>query len=165
MRYFKLFSCFIALSIIMAGPVQAGQECYSNFEFEAEQGLRIHSELMVIGLTCQKAPGGSGLYNKYRIFTKRNGAMLQQYENAMLSYFRQNGMDPEKALHYLRTGLANEISRKAVSMNVAAFCSRYGGRIDRALAMDHDTLRRWAQKQWPSQPPTQPLCRSGYSPH
>ena len=31
----------------------AAQKCYSAAEAEADQGIRIHSELMVIGLNCQ----------------------------------------------------------------------------------------------------------------
>lgn len=153
-----LFTMIAILAVLSVSPAQAAP-CYTAEEFEAEQGLRIHSELMVIGLTCQKAGGGAGLYNKYRKFTNKNQYLLGIYEDTMMGFFRKNGGDPVKSLHDYRTGLGNDISQKAIRMNVGAFCRHYGGRIDQALAMDHDTLRRWAQKQWPSQPPTRPLCR------
>ena len=137
------------------------KSCYSDLEFESEQGLRIHSELMVIGLTCAKMPGGQRLYGKYQNFTRKNRYLIEEYENTMLRHFRETGKaKPSRALHNLRTGLANEISQKAIRMNVAAFCGHYKTRIDQALAMDHDTIRRWARQQWPSQPPSKPLCRS-----
>lgn len=152
-----LFSCVFFLS-----QASAAGNCYSNQEFEAEQGLRIHSELMVIGLTCQKVRGGEGLYNKYRKFTNKNQYLIGQYEDVIMGHFRSYGQDAEASLHDLRTGLANEISQKAIRMNMVAFCKHYGGRIDQALNMDHNTLRRWAQQQWPTQPPSKPLCNRSY---
>ena len=40
--------CFVFVASAMAG----GQSCYTKAEAEAEQGIRIHSELMVIGLNA-----------------------------------------------------------------------------------------------------------------
>ncbi len=144
--------------LILPAMAQAASTCYSPQEFEAEQGLRIHSELMVIGLTCQKVRGGEGLYSKYRQFTAKNQYLIGQYEDTMINHFRQTGQNSEKALHLLRTNMANDISQKAIRMNMAAFCRHYGNRIDKALAMEHETLRRWAQQQWPTQPTTKPMC-------
>jgi|TARA_B100001971_G_C18228412_1_gene562192 hypothetical protein len=151
------------VTIFMIFSVSAAEArgCYSQSELESEQGLRIHSELMVIGLTCQKIKGGKNLYSKYQAFTRKNQYLIQEYENTMIRYYREAGAaSPNKSLHNLRTGLANEISQKAIRMNIGAFCHHYKSRIDQALSMNHDTIRRWARKQWPSQPPTKPLCRS-----
>src|SRR5207253_2245113 len=38
-----------------AGPPKPTGPCYSKAEFDAEQGIRFHTELMVIGLTCREA--------------------------------------------------------------------------------------------------------------
>ena len=151
-------TAFMLLSV----NAQAASQCYSPLEFEAEQGLRIHSELMVIGLTCQKIRGGEGLYNDYRRFTTKNQYLIKEYENTMLDHYRSMGADADASLHDLRTDMANDISQKAIRMNMAAFCRHYGSRIDRALNMNHDTLRRWAQQQWPTQPTSKPLCRGYY---
>lgn len=159
---FKILLMALGLVTFLSSQALAASNCYSFQEFEAEQGLRIHSELMVIGLTCQKVSGGAGLYNKYRKFTNKNQYLLGQYEDLMLAHYRSYGQDAEASLHDLRTGLANEISQKAIRMNMVAFCRHYGGRIDQALNMDHDTLRKWAQQQWPTQPPSKPLCRRTY---
>ncbi|MGM0422377.1 MAG: hypothetical protein ACQEQL_04665 [Pseudomonadota bacterium] len=157
----RAFLSVIGLTLFFGtGPAAAAGGCYSDFELEAEQGLRIHSELMVIGLTCQKAPGGSGLYGKYRTFTRKNQYLLEEYETSLMNHYRNSGQNPSRALHNLRTGLANEISEKAIMMNVSTFCRHYGGRVEKALNMNHDTIRRWARKEWPSQPPTKPLCQN-----
>ena len=158
----KAYAFSLILLALTFSNSYAASGCYNAQEFEAEQGLRIHSELMVIGLTCQKVRGGEGLYNKYRKFTNKNQYLLGQYETTMLSHFRSTGQDAEASLHDLRTELANEVSQKAIRMNMAAFCRHYGGGIDQALTMDHDTIRRWAQQEWPTQPASKPKCNRYY---
>jgi hypothetical protein len=133
--------------------------CYNAKEFEAEQGLRIHSELMVIGLTCIKMPNGQALYNKYQNFTRKNASLISAYETALIRHYERQGSNrPEEKLHTLRTDLANEISRHAVSMSTLSFCQKFAANLDQALAMSPDKLRRWAQQIRPNQPTTEPVC-------
>ena len=136
--------------------------CYSAREFEAEQGLRIHSELMVIGLTCAKTPGGQQLYADYSRFTQKNSGLIAQYESDIISYYRSKGTpQPEKQLHTLRTNLANKISQQAIKMSTGSFCKHFGPRIQKALSMPPSKIRQWAQHVWPDTPTTEPVCQSG----
>ena len=154
----KIFTAAVlAFALLYPGMAQAS--CYTPAEFEAEQALRIHSELMVIGLTCLKAPGGQGLYSKYQTFTARHQSLITRYEDDIIAYYRRQGLpDPEKEFHSMRTNLANGISKHAISMSTASFCQNFGGRIDKALQMDQEKFRRWAQHVWPESPTTRPLC-------
>jgi hypothetical protein len=147
-----------ALSLAATGPAFASG-CYTNTEFEAEQGLRIHSELMVIGLTCARMPGGQDLYREYNSFTLKNQALISGYEETLIRYYRSQGApNPEQKLHTLRTNLANKISQHAIQMSTKSFCQYFGPRIPKALAMDQNTVRRWAQHVWADTPTTQPIC-------
>jgi hypothetical protein len=156
----SVFAAMLSLLVAMSHSATAAG-CYTARELEAEQGLRIHSELMVIGLTCMKAPGGgAGLYKKYQAFTRQNQSLIAQYESDIIAYYQRQGAPAaEKKLHTLRTNLANEISQHAISMSTASFCQHFGRRIDQALSMDQQKLRRWAQHVWPDSPTTVPLCR------
>jgi hypothetical protein len=146
------------LFLSLAGQAHAAG-CYTSKEFEAEQGLRIHSELMVIGLTCLKMPGGRDLYMRYGAFTQKNQHLIAGYETDLINYYRgQGARNPEQRLHTLRTDLANTISRHAIEMRTASFCQHFAPRIDKALAMDQMTLRHWAQHTWPGTPVSQPVC-------
>ena len=149
--------CFVLLlSAIGSSHAQA---CYSARELEAEQGIRIHSELMVIGLTCIKMPDGQELYDKYQQFTEKNADLIAGYESDLISYYSSEGVtNPENKLNALRTSMANEISRKAIAMSTLSFCEKYGSHIDQALAMDQDKVRRWAQHVWPDQEISEPVC-------
>lgn len=146
-----------ALSLA-ATQALAAPACYAPHEFEAEQGLRIHSELMVIGLTCVKMPGQSNIYGKYQAFTAKNEKLIAKYESDLIAHFRmQGGGNPEKQFHSLRTGLANRISQLAIG-NMVGFCRSFTPRMDAALAMDQPRLRQWAQQVWAEAPTSKPLC-------
>lgn len=135
--------------LVFAVPSQA-TGCYTPREFEAEQGIRIDSELMVIGLTCVKTPVGRQAYQKYRSFLHKNQQLVAAYENDILNYYRRQGhADPEASLHTLRTNIANDVSKQAIKMSTSDFCRRFGGRVDQALSMDQEKLRQWAQTTWP----------------
>ena len=56
MRFALLFTIMLFgfTEVVYAGA------CYSRKEAEAEQGIRIHSELMVIGLNCAHMADANG---------------------------------------------------------------------------------------------------------
>lgn len=155
----KKLTALLAAVALLATTAQASAQCYNQRQFEAEQGLRIHSELMVISLTCMKMPMGAGMYQKYQAFTNKNKSLITGYEADMISYFRDNGHDaPEKQFHTLRTNLANQISQHAIKMSTSNFCQHFGSRIDSALGMDQAKLRQWASQPWPNSPTSRPVC-------
>jgi hypothetical protein len=150
-----------SLFLLCFGGGKVAEACYSAADFEAEQGVRIHSELMVIGLTCLKMPEGQELYGKYQDFTLKNSSLIAGYETDIINHYASEGVaEPEQKFHTLRTDLANEIARQAVSMSMLSFCQQFSPRIDAALSMDEPKLRRWAQHVWPGQPPSEPVCDS-----
>lgn len=158
-RKLAMMTATAALVTLMSvKAASASSACYNMAEFEAEQGLRIHSELMVIGLTCAKMPNGANLYSKYQSFTNKNKNLISMYENALITYFRKEGAsNPEAQFHTLRTGLANRISQLAIG-NVVGFCNAFSPRLDAALGMDQEKIRRWAQQAWRDAPTSRPVC-------
>lgn len=146
--------------VVILFSSQAYAQCYTPAEVEAEQGLRIHSELMVISLNCQHVAGLNGnLYQQYQTFTNRHLDLIAGYEQTMKNYYTRIGRsNPEKEINDLRTILANKISTDAAKMRPNVFCKHYGGRINQALAMDRAKLRRWASTVFPSHPVSHPIC-------
>jgi hypothetical protein len=156
-KFIRVLSFALLLSVII-GSVRA-EACYTAREQEAEQGIRIHSELMVIGLTCMKMPEGQQLYSKYQQFTQKNADLIAGYETDLINYYSKEGVaNPEKKFHTLRTDMANDISGKAIAMSTLTFCEKYSSHLDQALAMDQQTVRRWAQHVWPEQPVSEQMC-------
>jgi hypothetical protein len=150
---------FVAFTSLILSTPSFAAACYSANEFEAEQGLRIHSELMVIGLTCVKMQGGMEMYDKYQQFTQKNQKLLSSYEEEIIDFYRRQGEpEPEAKFHTLRTTLANTISRQAIKMSPSSFCAQFGPRVGKALEMDQKKLRHWAQHVWPNTPTSEPVC-------
>ncbi len=157
-RTLALKTATVALMMALTVKTASAAGCYTMAEYEAEQGLRIHSELMVIGLTCAKMPGGAALYSKYQSFTAKNQTLITMYENALIAHFRkQGGGNPETQFHTLRTGMANKISQLAIG-NVVGFCHAFTPRLDAAMNMEQEKIRRWAQQVWRDAPTSKPIC-------
>lgn len=161
MRFLTLLAS--AIIFFAANSAQAAG-CYSAVEAEAEQGIRIHSELMVIGLNCQHMGKreGMNLYGQYRQFTADHGSLFAKYEDILMSHFRKNGVKkPEASLNTLRTNFANKISNDVADMRPDVFCSKYAPRVTQASKMSREEVRRWAAKIYPSHPVSEPLCTAG----
>lgn len=150
----------VALILTIPSSASAGQ-CYSAKEAEADQGIRIHSELMVIGLNCQQigARYGLNLYGQYREFTSRHADLFGGYEEIMMGFFKKKGeAKPEAALNTLRTKYANKISKDAAGMRPDIFCAKYAPRIKQADQMRREDVQNWAATIYPSHPVSYPVC-------
>lgn len=165
MKFLALLLAVTLLSstAIAETRIRVGADCYTPLEAEAEQGVRIHSELMVISLNCQHLtpPGQENLYAQYRKFTAKNAALFSTYEMLLIKHFKQRGdSDPEREMHTLRTMYANKISKDAAVMRPDAFCSAYMPRIQKASTMDQGQLHKWASTFFPGFGPSRPICAS-----
>lgn len=160
----SIFRLFVTTFFVLAfsvGTACAAAACYHLDEAEAEQGIRIHSELMVIGLNCQNMQfqDGTNLYVKYRNFTNRNADLFAEYETDLMSYFRRTGANnPEAKLNTMRTSFANKISLDAAKMKPYNFCNRYARRIFEVDNMSQSEIRKWAATFHESHPLSQPIC-------
>ena len=158
-RVFLFLFTFFAFGFSQPASAAA---CYSHSEAEAEQGIRIHSELMVIGLNCAHIAdaNGNNLYVEHNKFTAKHADLFSTYEDIIMAHLKKNGAeDPEQSLNTLRTQLANKVSFDAAEMRPDIFCKTYAPRIEKATKMDHKTLRKWAATQFPGHPVSKPLCK------
>jgi hypothetical protein len=114
-----------SLLLVLAAPATsfASARCYSLAEVEAEQLLRLHSELMVITVTCHVSSTGQDLVGAYTGFTKNNIGPLHEAEQTMIRYYKNayGGKGVEK-LDRLRTLLANEYGQEIANVSAPAFC-------------------------------------------
>ncbi|PZP54667.1 MAG: hypothetical protein DI586_09195 [Micavibrio aeruginosavorus] len=158
---FLLLSMAISSSVMAQTRLSVGAACYTPLEAEAEQGIRIHSELMVIALNCQHLTpvGQENLYSQFRKFTAKNAALFSTYEMLLINFFKKTGSsNPDREMHTLRTNYANRISKDAATMRPDAFCSTYMPRIQKAAVMNEASLHKWASTFFPGFGPTRPIC-------
>lgn len=147
---------------LMALSTQAyAGACYTAQEAEAEQGIRIHSELMVIALNCvhMADANGNNLYAEYRKFTAKHGNLFGTYETILMENMRKNGSaNPEAKINAMRTDLAQKISNDAAKMRPDIFCNTYAPRIEKVTKMDESMFRKWASTPFKGHPLSYPMC-------
>jgi hypothetical protein len=156
-NYILLLLFFLITGFSHAARAEA---CYNLIEAEAEQGIRIHSELMVIGLNCaHMSANGQGMYQQYTDFTKRHKDLISRYEQILIDFYKRSGDPaPDQKINKLRTDVANRISNDVAKMRPDHFCKQYMSRISTAAAMDRQQVRSWAQTFFTTAPVSRPFC-------
>ena len=146
---------------LFATPAFAGS-CYSAKEAEAEQAIRIHSELMVIGLNCQHMTpkGWKNFYKQYREITARHQGLITGYEETLISYNSRNGSagKAERKMHDMRTAFANKTSTDAAKMRPDIFCATYAPRIPKVAKMSTAEFQAWAASTSKTERLNKPIC-------
>lgn len=127
----------ILLSLVFSPEVviakSAASACYGPTEVKAEQTIRLHSELMVITVTCRQNTMGRDLPRAYAKFTTDNISILHDAEQVMKSWYKKTyGGDSQLRLDRLRTVLANEYGQEAATLTAPLFCAQ---RRDKVTAM------------------------------
>lgn len=156
------FTAQAQLNVDVGVPGLKGRQCYTPAEAEAEQGIRIHSELMVIALNCQHMTprGWKNFYTQYQQITSRNAPLIAGYEETLINYFALAGKpNPERSFHNLRTDFANKVSTDAARMRPDIFCSQYAPRLPKVDQMSSAQIKAWASDLKASYPATRPLCQ------
>ena len=119
-----------AALVVFAVPAWAGSACYSPEQMQAEQVLRLHSELMVITVTCRQGSEGQDLPAAYGAFTQKNIHLLHDAEQTLIAYYRDTTKgDAVGHLDHLRTLLGNEFGQKVADMSAPAFCAAYRDKV------------------------------------
>lgn len=108
----------------------AGEQCYSVTELKAEQLIRLHSELMVITVTCHQSSLGDNLIPFYTGFTQRHIKILHNAEQILIQHYKQcyggTGIDQ---LDKLRTKLGNEYGQKIADQSAPMFCALWRDKV------------------------------------
>ena len=119
--------------------------CYTQKQFRAEQALRFHTKLMIVGMLCQGS-FQADTYTDYKSFTTRNQTVIRDQENKLINYFTNTKQpNPERALHGMRTDLANYISQQA-TQSIAEFCKSNKDLWQQSLAMQSNDFKSWIEK-------------------
>lgn len=147
------------LLLVFSLSAYAADRCYAPEHVRAERLLRLHSELMVVTVTCKQASSGRDLGKAYTGFTRVNVKAIKEAEEALVGYYQAayggKGVD---RLDTLRTKLANEIGQEVANESAPVFC---GKRQDMVVALydsppvslDEEAARRYMNAR-----PHAPIC-------
>ena len=121
----------------------AAPACYNRAEHAAEQLMRMHTEMMVIGLTCRTVMPDKKPFDLYQDFSVKNRALLSSSEASLISYYKRSGSggNATRQFDMFRTELANEISRRAATIGIPQYCANFVDRSAAAKDLTPDDLR------------------------
>ncbi|MFD1623184.1 hypothetical protein [Azospirillum griseum] len=112
------------------------QACYTRSEHAAEQLIRMHTEMMVVGLTCKSVVPEKNPFGLYQDFSIKHRALLSSSEATMIGHYKKtSGSSATKNFDSFRTELANEISRRAATIGIPQYCESF---VDRSKAAAKD---------------------------
>lgn len=158
----RCVSALLFITFLMTSSALAEESmCYDNQSYAAEQMVRFQTQLMMIGMVCQRYSDTEekDTYQKYQIFSKRYEDLIQKYEQNLVTMYKNEGVTkPERMLHNLRTNIANDMSRYAMRMTPERFCDFFENRIEQALAMKQGDLKDLIQQVTEGQVSSRPLC-------
>ncbi|QQP91826.1 hypothetical protein IGS68_11730 [Skermanella sp. TT6] len=148
-------ACVLAAS----SSAWAKSACYSPAEYDAEQAMRLHTELMVIGLTCNSVQQERNLFAKYQSFTTKHRTQLMTWEKVLIGHFRETDKsNPTRRFDDFRTVLANEIAQRAALLTPPVFCQSHSDRVDQAMAMTDGELKKYLSTEDAGQIAAAPPC-------
>jgi hypothetical protein len=151
----------ITAACVLAGSTSAWAKsaCYSPAEYDAEQAVRLHTELMVIGLTCNAIEADRKLFSKYQQFTTKNRNSLMNWEKVLIGHFRETDKsNPTRKFDDFRTVVANEIAQRSALLTPPVFCQTHSDIVDQALSMSDSDLKRYLSESKNDQIGVAPPC-------
>lgn len=117
------------------------QACYSRAEHAAEQTIRMHTEMMVVGLSCRDVMPDQKPFDLYQNFTVKHRATISSSETALMGFFNRHGGGGTRQFDTFRTELANEISRRAATIGTANYCQTFVERSKAATELTPAELK------------------------
>jgi hypothetical protein len=157
-------SVALALALVASvAPVAASAaDCYSPAEYEAEQALRLQSELTVIAYGCPTPPGAIPLAIQYGQFVKSHQKQFAQWQGALRAYLRKTERgNVDRHFDNLASLISNQLSNRQALVSPLTFCANEMARFDALVAMkDEDLLKQVrdnAVVRISSRPPCRPV--------
>ena len=151
---------FLGIIVLLPAHAFAARQCYMPSESNAEQILRLHSELMVTAITCREGTRGQDLVRAYAAFTHDNIDMLANAEHTMIGYYKERfGGNGISHLDVLRTQLGNEAGQEIADDSAPLYCRQYR---DRVVTLYYDSpaqVEKEVRKLAETKKPQNSLCR------
>lgn len=128
------------LMTLPAPPERRGL-CVPTDRAEADQFMRLHTELLVASLACDQSFGvGDGdLYQDYRRFNQRHARLIIDSQQDLETAFSVGG-DGVAAFNTYRTRMANEEADRLRRLTAPTYCRVLSRRFDYLIEAEPDAL-------------------------
>jgi hypothetical protein len=147
MRMTMRWACLGLILSSVALPLSQGHAaaCYNAAEQNAEQLVRLHSQLMVITLSCRTTATGVPLPPLYGNFTNTNINTIKAAEQTLMQWHRAHGKGGAAQMDKIRTTFSNDFSQKLAKMSPTGFCAQYRDYVQTAAGFTPAQLQSTLQ--------------------
>ena len=115
--------------------------CVTDKEILAAQFVRLHTELMVTGLTCPAAYRDPGLFDRYQRFTVNHQSLLRDGQDVIGRFLaRLRPGNRARLYDTYRTQLANYEGQLVMTMTASEYCREQYGRFYVLADLDQTAL-------------------------
>lgn len=120
--------------------------CLTEEELRAAQLVRLHTELMVTGLTCRAAYRDDGLFDQYQTFTVNHQDRLRNGQNVLGRYLArfQTG-NSARLFDRFRTQMANYEGQVVMTLTASNYCREQYSRFYTLVELDEPQLDAYLQ--------------------
>lgn len=132
--------------------------CYSEKEFEADRGLRLHTDLEVIMLTCRYSSRGQPLKDPYSQFVRQYQGPIRSWQSSIARAYAGMGRGPDEVIDNFRTALANNKSHQAADMGPKNFCAQWADFVPYIASLKPQQVYGYLRQQDLARPTKRPLC-------
>ena len=133
---FETITRLEALDSITDGP----STCYSRDQARAFEAMRIHTELMVAGLSCADVYGKGDIYGLYQDFTIAHADFLSASQRVI------EQVDGDRGYDAYRTRIANVETRLIGRWGTTGYCRIRESRFDSLIFASPDSFRTYVEE-------------------
>ena len=124
-----------ALDRITDGPAT----CYSRDQARAFEAMRVHTELMVAGLSCAEVYGNAEIYGFYQDFTIAHSEFLAASQRVI------EQRDGDRGYDAYRTRIANVETRLISRWGTTGYCRIRAARFESLIFASPDSFRAYVE--------------------
>ena len=135
--------------------------CVSQRELEADQFIRLHTLVMVVGLTCHVPYGESQLFSHYQRFTVDHQSMIRDSQRVLEGFLgRYRSGNRQRLFDTYRTRVANAESQLMIDVSAARYCSALQEKFYAASEFSPTDLQTYLDSAVVHHTPDYRLCDS-----
>ncbi len=143
---------------VLATPALADSRCYDQEQFEADRGLRLHTDVEVIMLTCRYSTKAEDLRKLYLAFLKKNAPTIRKWEKVIAKAYAGTGRSSNEVIDNFRTSLANQKAGEAARLGPKPFCKQWADFVPYAVNLTPEQVREYVHEPDKARPTKRQPC-------
>lgn len=142
-------------------PPHPSGACMNDREIAAEQFMKLHTELMVTGLTCNALYQDPDLFTQYQRFTVAHQDRIRDSQNVLARFLgRYQRGNQARLFDTYRTLMANNESQVVINVSQNTYCQAQRERFYRIASFSNGELDNFLNQAAARYHDRYRLCRS-----